>query len=621
MQSPLAAQSPKAHPRLYFAESDLPALREKTTHPQLAADWATILAAAQAALKGPPIPENTRAAALANAATNAANCAFVYRITNDPQYAKRANEIIEAILATEVWAGEFLGMQGGPQFHLHTAALCKGLALAYDLLAHEMTPDQRKRFADICWQKALSTYIAECRPEAGKDENVYLSGKRTMNWLAVLANGAGTLFIVLDGDTYDFSREIEITKSHTMRFIEWADDDGAALEHGCYWTYGMGNALDLLYALKNNGWPNILHQPSQKLQRSAYPIIYSCILGKHVTNFCDDFHGNIGARCQTLLLAAEFKDPVLQWWANHQNPATILGLIAANPNLPATPPTHLPTCMIFQRTGIGVMRENFTDPDTRLLAIKAGRARGEIYDDPHCQFDLNTIILEAFGQTLLADPGYGHDWTGPMSTNDLHHPTNSTPPHNTLLINNRGQEDQYSPLAWLTDLSPSPEIDYIVSRLEQGYGPTLKRFDRHAYFVNKKFFIILDDIELTEPAKLTFNFHGPKAAKLATDSTPTITSESAKLEILPTTTIPLTHSIQTTHFLPRIEWTTATPTTTARIAWLLIPSRTPDKIIAPTIQLQPDAILITDGHTQHRLPIITTRKTKSSMTLIRQVAQ
>ncbi|MCL2647129.1 MAG: heparinase II/III-family protein [Phycisphaerales bacterium] len=638
----LATQVSPAHPHLYFAPSDLAVLRQKISDPQFARDWAAILASAQSvlqetpmpesksirslfelafhqsAIKGPPMPEGHRTAALATAATNAANCAFAYRITNDPRYAACALAIVEAIFETETWTGEFLGMKGGPLFHLHTAALCKGLAITYDLLASEMSPAERKRFADVCWQKALSAYIAECKPGAG-DENVYLSGNRTMNWLAVLSCGAGSLFIALDGDVYDFSREIEITKSHVLRFIEWADDDGSALEHGDYWVYGMSNALELMYALKCNGWPNILHQPSRKLQRSAYPILYGCILGKHVVNFCDDFYGELSARNNALLLAAAFQDPTLQWFADQLPPAGIIGLIAADSNLPAIPPTHLPTCMFFPRTGIGIMRESMTDPNTRLLALKAGRTRGEIYDDPHCQFDLNAVILDAFGQSLFADPGYGHDWTGPISTNDPAHPFNSTPPHNTLLINNRGQEAQYSPLAFLTDLSPTPEIDYLVSRMEQGYGPILKRFDRHAYFIDKRFFVLLDDIELTEPAKLTWNFHGVKGATLTTDPIPTITNQTAKLEILPTTSILLTRSVQTTHVFPRIEWTTQSPTATARIAWLLLPSRTTDRVATPTLQLQPDAILVTDGPKQWHLPIVSRRvPLNSSMTLIQK---
>jgi hypothetical protein len=608
-----AQSAAHAHPHLYFAPEDLAAIRAKTQNPLLQADWNVVLAQAKAALEGPPIPPGKASAPIAQAANAAAVCAFVYRITNDPIYGKRAHEITNAILAADNWSGHFLGLKDTAQFHLHTAAICQGLALAYDLLASEMTAGQRKHFAEVCWEKALRFYIEECRP----GPNPYLNGNRTMNWLAVLSAGAGSLFIALDGDAFDFSREIEIARAHVLRFVEWYDDDGSALEHGIYWSYGMGNALHLLRALKQNGWPTILHQASHKLERSAYPILYGCIGGKNVTNFCDDTYGPLGgARDSALLLAAEFKDQTIQWWARQLPPGGILGLITANPHLPATPPDHLPTTMLFQRTGIAMLRESMTDPDTRFLALKAGRTRGKIYDDPHCQFDLNSIILDAFGKSLIADPGYGHDWTGNMTTNDPNHPTNSTPPHNTLLVDGKGQDYEFSPLATLVDLSPSKDIDYIVSRLEQGYGPNLKRFDRHAYFIDKRFYVLLDDIELATAAKLTWNFHGVKTATLSAQ-TQTITNDNAEVQILPTSTAKLTLTESTTHVLPRLQWDTEEKVTKARVAWLLLPSRTNSKPETPALELHEDTITITDNNKHWKLPIIPHRlPQKTSMTLL-----
>jgi len=55
-----------------------------------------------------------------------------------------------------------------------------------------------------------------------------------MNWLAVLSAGAGCLFLALDGAGVDFTREIEIARAHVLRFVEWFDDDGSAVEHGGY---------------------------------------------------------------------------------------------------------------------------------------------------------------------------------------------------------------------------------------------------------------------------------------------------------------------------------------------------------------------------------------------------
>ncbi|KPJ52677.1 MAG: hypothetical protein AMS16_06065 [Planctomycetes bacterium DG_58] len=607
----------KAHPRLWFGAQDVEALRRRTQHPRFQRDWEAIRRSAERALNGPPIGEGRSAAVLARAAGAAGTCAFVYRVTQEERFGKRAKEICDAVLDTDGWTGGYLGKREiGARFHLHTAAICQGMALAYDMLAGEMSETERKRFVDRCYEKALKTFLEECR---GKN-NPYLNGERTMNWLAVLSSGAGCLFIALDGDGMDFTREIEIARAHVLRFVEWYDDDGSAVEHGGYWTYGMGHALQLLRALKENGWPKILQQRSRKLERTAYPILYGCIGGKHVVNFCDDSYGPLrGARECALVLAAEFRDAHLQWWAEQLPPAGVFGFIVGDPDLKAVPPDGLPTCMVFGRTGIGVLRESMTDPNTRFLAIKAGRARGRIFDDPHCQFDLNSVVLDAFGVTLLADPGYGHDWEGKISVTDPKHHSNATPPHNTVLIDGRGQEVQWSPIASLDDLSPSKDVDYVISRIEQGYGPKLARFDRHAYFVDKRFYVLLDDIGLTVPGTITWNFHGPKGAEMSAKEPATITNGPGRLRILPQGKTRLACTRRDDHVLPRLQWDTVNEVKSVRVAWLLLAERVDAAAAPPSVELYDEFMLLSDRKKTWRLPIVRRRVPyTSSMTLIRR---
>ena len=369
----------RPHPHLYFTNDDLASLRKKMTHPAYAADWESIRQRALKALAGPVMSAGKPDVEIGRTASIAACCGLVYRIAGDAAFAHRARELTDAVLATDGWVGNWAGQKDCIQFQLHSASICLNLALAYDMLAADMTTEQRKHFADVCWEKALRHYIADCKDP----RNPYQYGIRTTNWLAVLSAGAGTLFIALDGDARDFSAEIEIARAHTLRFIEWADDDGTTQEHGLYWDYGMGNTLHMMAALERNGWQGIMHQPSQKLERSAYPAIYGCIGGKNVANFGDDRYGPLtDARDSALFLAATFHDSTIQWFANQFAPAGPLGFIAADPDLAATPPDGLPTCMMFPRTGIAILRESMSDPDTRLLALKAGRGSGPIADAP-----------------------------------------------------------------------------------------------------------------------------------------------------------------------------------------------------------------------------------------------
>jgi len=421
------------HPHLYCDTHGLTDVRQKTKHPRYARDWDAVRSAAEKDLEGPPIADGWPARVLPPASARAGRCAFAYRITEDSRFADRAREVMDAVLGADGWTGEFIPGQRVP-FHLSTAAVCQGLALAYDLMAEDMSADERRRFVNVCIEKAIRPFLNDCKGEA----NPHLSGKRTMNWLAVLASGAGNLMLAMDGDGVDLALEIEIARAHVLRFIEWYDDAGAAIEHGGYWAYGMGNAVKLLAALRANGWPGIFRQSAKKLERTAYPIMCTCIRDKNAANFCDDRYGPLGgaARDTALILAAEFRDQRLQWWAEQIQAGGPLSLIFGDPDLPAASPDDLPTSAVFHGCGIAVLRSSMTDPDALFLALKAGRTRTRISDDPHCQFDLNAIVLDAFGTTLLADPGYGHNWEHPThSTTDPAHPYNGTPPHNTLLVN------------------------------------------------------------------------------------------------------------------------------------------------------------------------------------------
>ena len=103
---------------------------------------------------------------------------------------------------------------------------------------------------------------------------------------------------------------------------------------------------------------------------------------------------------------------------------------------------------------------------------------------------------------------------------------------NTLLVDGRGQEVEWSPIAWREDLSPSAAVDYVVSRVEQGYGPKVKRFDRHVYFIEKRFFVVVDDVELASGGLITWNFHGVKGATLTAGEVGVIVNGGAELRIV-----------------------------------------------------------------------------------------
>jgi hypothetical protein len=147
----------------------------------------------------------------------------------------------------------------------------------------------------------------------------------------------------------------------------------------------------------------------------------------------------------------------------------------------------------------------------------------------------------------------------------------------------------------------------------------VKRFDRHVYFVDKRFYVLVDDVELNESATLTWNFHGVKDAVISAAGPATITNKEARVEIFATSPVKLAVASKTDHVLPRLEWTTEAKVKEARVAWVLAPSRTSEKVAMPTVELHADFVVVNEGARQFRLPIVRRRlPQKTSMTLIQR---
>ena len=255
------------HPHLYFPAEDLPAIREKTRHPRFRGDWEKLLAQAEADLKIPLIREEDKDRRLEYCARRGARCAFVGLVSGDRRFTEHARAGLAALLAAPDWTF-FKPGAWDARFGQLVSHLAADIGFAYDLLAAEMPEAERRALVGRCQTQLVEAFLGDCR-DAHYD---HLFGARTMNHSASRSAGAGILLLALDGDGVDYSREIEIARAHSLRFIEWYDEAGGAAEINGYWTYGMGCTLKFLAALRANGFPTIFRQRSCKLQRTAYRV-------------------------------------------------------------------------------------------------------------------------------------------------------------------------------------------------------------------------------------------------------------------------------------------------------------------------------------------------------------
>lgn len=579
---------PGSHPHLYFGAGQLETLRGRTRHPRFARDWAAVYVQAEQELSLPIFHEPDGFKIQKFAAYRAGRFAFVYTITGEARFGQRAQEILDAFVAAPSW----MNAQGIP-FSLNQGGICRGLALAYDLMVGEMSAEKKAAFVAACMGKAVGPFLQDCWSE----KNKYLNGHRTQNHLAAYAAGAGCLFLALNGDGVELSREIEIARAHTLRFLDWYDESGGAIEIGGYFGAANEHLLKFFLALERKGFESIFFQRAKKLQRYLYPQMFMSLGGTFAANFSDSEHGpfNAAYRNIALLLAAKFRDPVLQWWAGKLADGDEMAPICGDPELAECPPEGFPESCVFPACGVGVLRSSMTDAGTLFLGLKGGRAKGTAFDASHCQLDLNTVVLEAYGARLLADHGYDHDYI-------------ETRHHNSLVVDGVGQAEEQNPYAELQDLSPTDNVAYIASRIETGYGPRLQKFDRHAYLVAKSVFVLVDDVQLNAPGVLSWNFHVPEGAEImVAGDEARVRNGGVDLRVIPFGDTAVKFEKKTDHRLARIEATSRQAVAQATVGWILAPTAVGVDLGAVTAELAEGRVRLRWGNRERVLPVVQRR--------------
>lgn len=141
LPSSLKPELAHIHPRVYFTDAELASLRQRA-HGSDAGEWQRITAHIRALNVPPPPPPAQARRAQNEVAMGIAEAAFAYRIDGDPRYLKAAIRYMDAAVSYDVWGYAF----SKPNTELAAGHLLCGLGLGYDLLYHDLTPEQRDKY-------------------------------------------------------------------------------------------------------------------------------------------------------------------------------------------------------------------------------------------------------------------------------------------------------------------------------------------------------------------------------------------------------------------------------------------------------------------------------------------
>jgi hypothetical protein len=544
---PHPRSSPGDHPRLLFRSSDVPTIRARAAAPALAAVNTRLRTAADAFLTAPPIVpsitkrgepdppgESKGIASARRLQVRVLTLAMAFTLTGERRYRDKAVALLDdAIQSWRIW----VDTAHTPPYDLMTAENAMTLGLAYDWLHADLTPEERQRLRDGAERRVLRPYLEAA---TGAPRPHWLEARN--NWNTVCNGGAAVLALALEGESDLAERVLSLAVPAMQHYWNHLKDDGGWDEGTGYWTYGHRYGLIAAEALRRVGRPGgaeIFARPG--VRRTGYfPIVFNP--GRTISaSFGDVVHR--ASDPIFYLLAREYQNADFVWFQDRhdthqdpgagwpQDPLTLLWRPFDEPWLPdakgASFTPSIDPVYAFPRIGWAMMASRQPDPPF-FLAFKSGSLAAN-----HTHLDLNHVTI-GVGETLIArelgSRPYPADYFGP---NRFNYYEITTKGHNTVLVGGRGQVPKKA--GRLIGPTTGPDHAALVGIADDAYEVDTPRARRHAVFVDRRYWVLLDEIATSAPQPIELRFHTEGDVQLREAGRWTFMEGDARLDIVSAT--------------------------------------------------------------------------------------
>ena len=415
---------------------------------------------------------------------------FVYRMTDNREYADRAIEEMEGAAAFSDW---------NPSHFLDVAEMTMALAIGYDWLHPLLTPDHEETIRTALLDKGIHPSF-----EGGQ---WWVRGDN--NWNQVCHGG------MVFGALAFLEHEPELAARVISRAVdglpyamkEYAPD-GIYPEGPSYWEYGTSFNVLLIAALESAlGTDCGLTEQPGFLVSGAFPLLMTGPTGKHF-NFSDC--GTRGGPFPAVYwFAQRTGDRGLAWSEHPWLQAVLEGEVAArNRFLPLMPlwwdgrPPESPAHPLhWKGDGVNPLathRSSWTDPDAVFLAVKAGTPFAN-----HGHMDIGSFILEADGLRWSVDLGAEsyhkletrgmNIWNRKQDSERWRVYRYHNRSHSTLMVNEAGQVVEGH--ATITHFSDKPAFPHTIMDMAEVYAGHLSSARRGFALLPDGRVMIQDEIQ------------------------------------------------------------------------------------------------------------------------------
>lgn len=441
--------------------------------------------------------------------------ALDYVLNRNAQGLAIAKKILAETSAWPSWTPPWFAAHGLHTYY-ETGIFSQRLALAYDLIADQLSAQEKEQIAQGFLHNSIDPAIRE----------YFLNDRMPIaasNHMAHAVGGAIADCVALAGDVPDWEerfapRLAQLVASFDCLLNGLFPGDGSEAEPAGYENFAMEGMSWAASALDSIG----IHSPGlEKMLQSFWWERYIRIRADLMLD-TGDFDGELSA-LTGFAWSAEYSgdSSIRAFYESGNNRAlTVLSrlqdtgrALESAPGLldlvcctgPSPDPPSPPPSRVFPLRGSAVLRSGWREDDT-VISLRVGPWFN------HEHHDQGTFQVAAFGEKLIGEAGYSDYYKDPQYLDYF----TQAPGHNTIIVDhNPFSQGDYDGRYWKAlQLHPSitchlfsERFDYLIADLAPAYKGTLKHFTREYLFFKPGLLIIHDQISSTDAHSYRWFLH------------------------------------------------------------------------------------------------------------------
>jgi hypothetical protein len=519
------------HPRVFFTQAEIDALKAKTkTQPVL---WQVAMKNVRALVAEAPPPPAELRRAQNEVALAIAQAAFIYKITGEQKYLDAAKKYMDAATSYQVWGYA----SNKPDVDLAAGHLLYGMGWAYDLLYNDLSPAERTKYRDKLVRQARLMYNF-FNPKPGK------TYAYSQNHPFIPISGLGIAAYALMGEAPEAKDWAALSRAIFDRTLATYSKDGYYYEGMEYWIFSTPWLVHYMDAH--------LHSTGEDLYATTPGLKLSHVFLAHATlpggefnfDFGDIYSGpitrarkgddydreridghfrtnyNILYNLATRYGSGEAQG-VADWLKakGQVNAEEFWTFVWYNPAIKPVPIERQPAWHYFADHEVVYWRSSWAD-DATAFAFKAGPPEGHAtkalletmpdwrLSSGHAHPDAGSFIIWSKGKYLTGDAGYAGV---PLTEH-----------HNTVVVGRKGQgkegngHDAFEDVPYdrldrirIDGLTADAKHLTLVADLTSAYEPEVgvSAFHRKFEFAAPGSWTVTDNISLSRPQLVTSYLH------------------------------------------------------------------------------------------------------------------